>query len=92
MTDDELAVHFFTGPQNRQGSFAARIKANARPTENGTPMLERSSTTGGTSASGAPQSHLQYSRANSQTFKRAVDMTDDELAAIASGATLHVVK
>ena len=26
------------------------------------------------------------------TFKRAIDMTDDELAAIASGATLHVVK
>ena len=25
-------------------------------------------------------------------FKRAIDMTDDELAAIASGATLHVVK
>ena len=24
--------------------------------------------------------------------KRAIDMTDDELAAIASGATLHVVK
>ena len=25
-------------------------------------------------------------------FKRAIDMTDDELAAIASRATLHVVK
>ena len=25
-------------------------------------------------------------------MKRAIDMTDDELAAIASGATLHVVK
>ena len=25
-------------------------------------------------------------------LKRAIDMTDDELAAIASGATLHVVK
>ena len=27
-----------------------------------------------------------------QQLKRAIDMTDDELAAIASGATLHVVK
>ena len=25
-------------------------------------------------------------------MKRAIDMTDDELAAVASGATLHVVK
>ena len=24
-----LALHFFTGPRNRQGSFAARINANA---------------------------------------------------------------
>ena len=27
-----------------------------------------------------------------EQFKRAIDMTDDELAAIASRATLHVVK
>jgi hypothetical protein len=27
-----------------------------------------------------------------KVMKRAIDMTDDELAAIASGATLHVVK
>ena len=28
----------------------------------------------------------------SALMKRAIDMTDDELAAIASGATLHVIK
>ena len=33
-----------------------------------------------------------FSTGDSQTFKRAIDMTDDELAAIASRATLHVVK
>ena len=33
-----------------------------------------------------------FSTGDNQTFKRAIDMTDDELAAIASGATLHVVK
>ena len=33
-----------------------------------------------------------FSTSDSQTFKRAIDMTDDELAAIASGATLHAVK
>ena len=35
---------------------------------------------------------LQRSTPAIQQFKRAIDMTDDELAAIASGATLHVVK
>ena len=64
-------------------------------------------TTGGRSASAAPQSHLQSSQAildraygkaptlntsDPTVMKRAIDMTDDELAAIASGATLHVVK
>ena len=33
-----------------------------------------------------------FSTSDTQVFKRAIDMTDDELAAIASGATLHVVK
>ena len=33
-----------------------------------------------------------FSTSDTQAFKRAIDMTDDELAAIASGATLHVVK
>ena len=33
-----------------------------------------------------------FSTGNSQTFKRAIDMTDSELAAIASGATLHAVE
>ena len=57
--------------------------------------------------SAAPQSHLQISQAildraygkaptlntsDPTVMKRAIDMTDDELAAIASGATLHVVK
>ena len=32
------------------------------------------------------------STSDTQAFKRAIDMTDDELAAIASRATLHVVK
>jgi hypothetical protein len=32
-----------------------------------------------------------FSTGDSQSFKRAIDMTDDELATIASGATLHVV-
>ena len=33
-----------------------------------------------------------FSTTDTTQFKRAIDMTDDELAAIASGATLHVVK
>ena len=33
-----------------------------------------------------------FSTSDTQAFKRAIDMTDDELAAIASGATLHVIK
>ena len=33
-----------------------------------------------------------FSTTDPPTFKRAIDMTDDELAAIASRATLHVVK
>jgi hypothetical protein len=33
-----------------------------------------------------------FSTSDTQAFKRAIDMTDDELAAIASRATLHVVK
>ena len=89
----------------RQGSFAP-----------GNPGI---ATTGGRSASAAPQSHFfrvlsrplayrqphcpildraygkaptPFSTSDTQAFKRAIDMTDDELAAIASGATLHVVK
>ena len=33
-----------------------------------------------------------FSSTDTTQFKRAIDMTDDELAAIASRATLHVVK
>ena len=33
-----------------------------------------------------------FSTQDTTQFKRAIDMTDDELAAIASRATLHVVK
>ena len=33
-----------------------------------------------------------FSTSDTRAFKCAIDMTDDELAAIASGATLHVVK
>jgi hypothetical protein len=33
-----------------------------------------------------------FSTTDPGTLKSAIDMTDDELAAIASGATLHVVK
>ena len=33
-----------------------------------------------------------FSSTDTAQFKRAIDMTDDELAAIASGAKLHVVK
>jgi hypothetical protein len=70
------------------------------------------STTGGRSASAAPQSHLQWSRVSASqaildraygkaptlntsdptVMKRAIDMSDDELAAIASGAKLTLVK
>ena len=35
---------------------------------------------------------LRLEHQRSTVMKRAIDMTDDELAAIASGATLHVVK
>ena len=41
---------------------------------------------------GAAVTFASSSTGDNQTFKRAIDMTDDELAAIASGATLHVVK
>ena len=61
------------------------------------------STTGGRSAQRRKRdSHVHADRAygkaptfsstDTTQFKRAIDMTDDELAAIASGATLHVVK
>ena len=66
------------------------------------------STTGGRSASAAQQSHLQrsvialldraygkaptFSTTDTQAVKRAIDMTDDELAAIASGAKLTILK
>ena len=43
---------------------------------------------------GDPPAQISISRSvngDNQTFKRAIDMTDNELAAIASGATLHVV-
>ena len=43
-------------------------------------------------ATARPSSAGSFSTGDNQTFKRAIDMTDDELAAIASGATLHVVK
>ena len=33
-----------------------------------------------------------FNTSDTQAFKRAIDMTDDELAAIASRATLHAVK
>ena len=33
-----------------------------------------------------------FAPSDTQAFQRAIDMTDDELAAIASRATLHVVK
>ena len=33
-----------------------------------------------------------FSTSDTQAFKRAIDMTDDELAAIASGAKLTVIK
>ena len=33
-----------------------------------------------------------FSTCDNQTFKRAIDMTDDELAAIASGAKLTMIK
>ena len=33
-----------------------------------------------------------FSTTDTTQFKRAIDMTDDELAAIASRATLHLVK
>ena len=55
------------------------------------------STTGGRSASAA-RSHICSRQcvehtSDTEEFRRAhADMTDDELAAIASGATLHVVK
>ena len=48
------------------------------------------STTGGRSRHGKGSRTLNTS--DPTVMKRAIDMTDDELAAIASGATLHVVK
>ena len=62
----------------RQGSFARGNRGIA--------------TTGGRSAGAAQQSHLQWRTTDTTQFKRAIDMTDDELATIASRATLHVVK
>ena len=74
--------------------------------------IEPIASTGGRSASAAPQSHLHsycvsasqaildraYGKAptlntsDPTVMKRAIDMTDDELAAIASRAYLTVVK
>ena len=68
----------------RQGSFAP-----------GNPGI---ATTGGRSAAAQRRSHICRCKAptlntsDPTVMKRAIDMTDDELAAIASGATLHVVK
>jgi hypothetical protein len=41
---------------------------------------------------GTPPATESFSTSDTTQLKRAIDMTDDELAAIASGATLHVVK
>ena len=72
---------------NRQGSFAARINANAVgrggdcPAVNGTPRKR-----GGY---GRPAT---FSTGDTTQFKRAIDMTDDELAAIVAKARLTIVK
>ena len=61
----------------------------------------RHATHRGRSASATPQSHLQkrgygrpatFSTTDTTQFKRAIDMTDDELAAIVAKARLTVVK
>jgi hypothetical protein len=41
---------------------------------------------------GKPSKQNEPDCTDTTQFKRAIDMTDDELAAIASRATLHVVK
>ena len=50
------------------------------------------STTGPRFASAENGTAIGESSTDTTQFKRAIDMADDELAAIASGATLHVVK
>ena len=60
-------------------------RGETRATEDGTPMHEAI-------LDRAYGKAPTFSSTDTTQFKRAIDMTDDELAAIASGATLHVVK
>ena len=89
----------------RQGSFAPEIEASRPP--GGDPPAQKTGTslTGHRACThaarvSASQAILDRAYGKAPTLntsdptvmKRAIDMTDDELAAIASGATLHVVK
>ena len=66
----------------RQGSFAQEIEACRAPGRD--PQRRRDSV--------APAAATDLQHSDTTQLKRAIDMTDDELAAIASRATLHVVK
>ena len=76
-----LRLAFVPDRRNRQGSLAARIN-NADDGGRPAPQKRDSKKTG----TKAPT----FSITDTTQFKRAIDMTDDELAAIASRATLHV--
>ena len=62
-----------------------------RGAENGTPM-PLSATASQAVLDRAYGKAPTFSTTDTTQLKRAIDMTDDELAAIASRATLHVVK
>ena len=66
------------------------IKTLADITKNGTPGARVSAATAllDRAYGKAPT----FSTSDTQTFKRAIDMTDDELAAIVAGAKLTLVK
>ena len=78
-------------------------RGETRATENETPMqrgLSKDERAPHAARVSASQAILDRAYGKAPTLntsdptviKRAIDMTDDELAAIASGATLHVVK
>ena len=80
--------------------FICARKSRHRRPPGGDPPAQRRSHIGMDHRVSASQAILDRAYGKAPTLntsdptvmKRAIDMTDDELAAIASGATLHVVK
>ena len=65
------------------------MTGETRATDNGTPMRDGAANTLLDRAYGKAPT---FSTSDTQAFKRAIDMTDDELAAIVAKARLTIVK